>query len=114
MFVSIIYLFLLHNSVSLSHESALLPEKKTMPNCNEQQEFLVEAIETSPVCDLGEGPHWHLDQSSLYYVDAFMGFIHRYQLNENRHSKVNLGDIVTIVIPILNDNHLLISLRNKV
>jgi len=67
-----------------------------------------------PACDLGEGPHWLQSTSSLYYVDAFAGFIHRYQVKEKKHSKVNLGDLVTIVIPIEGSDQLLVSLRNKV
>lgn len=96
-------------------QTVLLTRGEVSPGVTpmDSDQFVVQTIE-SPVCDLGEGPHWHANQSALYYVDAFMGYIHRYQVKENKHSKVNLGDLVTIVIPIENDSHLLVSLRNKV
>ena len=75
----------------------------------------VNPVDVSPVSDLGEGPHWDADQKALYYVDAFVGDVHRYDLQRNVDEKVNLGDLVTIVIPIENDaDNLLVSLRNKV
>lgn len=80
---------------------------------NNSDNYLCEPV-ASPQSDLGEGPHWNDAKSTLYYVDAFVGDIHRYQVKENKHSKVNLGDLVTIVIPIENSDQLLVSIRNKV
>ncbi|KAI2806338.1 hypothetical protein BLOT_008293 [Blomia tropicalis] len=77
--------------------------------------FVVEAIDQSPVSDLGEGPHWDKSVSSLYYVDAFVGDVHRYETKEGKHSRINLGDLVTIVIPIEGQpDHVIVSLRNKI
>ena len=80
---------------------------------NHSDQFVVEPV-GSPQSDLGEGPHWDEAHSTLYYIDAFVGDVHRYQVKEKKHSKVNLGDLVTIVIPIEGSNQLLVSLRNKV
>nr|XP_046912682.1 putative sugar lactone lactonase YvrE [Dermatophagoides farinae] len=75
----------------------------------------VEPILTTDVSDLGEGPHWNDQNQQLYYVDAFAGYVHRYCPRLNLDVKINLGDLVTIIIPIANDtNHFLISLRNKI
>ena len=112
--MSLIFLFtsgllLLNTALVVVCDQTPTQNATTMNN----DQFVVEPIEGA-ISDLGEGPHWQDSQSSLYYVDAFMGYIHRYQVKENKHSKVNLGDLVTIVIPIENENKLLVSLRNKV
>lgn len=68
--------------------------------------------------ELGEGPHWNEQQSALYFVDAFSGHLHRYEISNgslSKHDQVNLTDLATIVIPIEGDEqNVLTTLRNKV
>lgn len=40
---------------------------------------------------LGEGPHWDVDSQSLYYIDIFGQYIHKYTPSTNIHSKVKIG-----------------------
>lgn len=85
-------------------------------NCTEMNEnFTIEPILSTDICHLGEGPHWDGENQCLYYVDAFKGFIHRFDEKNGLDSKIKLDDIVTIVIPVANEtDSLLVSLRNKV
>nr|XP_027196870.1 regucalcin-like [Dermatophagoides pteronyssinus] len=77
--------------------------------------FTVEPIQITDISDLGEGPYWNDDNQQLYYVDAFAGYIHRYCPQLNLDEKINLGDLVTIIISIDNNtNHFIVSLRNKI
>lgn len=79
------------------------------------ENFIVEPILSTDICHLGEGPHWDGENQFLYYVDAFAGVIHRYDLINDIDSKIKLTDLVTIVIPVSNESDsLLVSLRNKI
>ena len=53
--------------------------------------------------NLGEGPHWEPKSQSLFFVDAFVGRIHRWKSGTNetngRTDEYDLKDLVTIVIP---------------
>ncbi|XP_046575369.1 LOW QUALITY PROTEIN: regucalcin-like [Haliotis rubra] len=49
---------------------------------------------------LGEGPHWDDTTQCLYYVDLFVGDVHRYNAVTGDDSRLNLGDtIASIIIP---------------
>ena len=66
------------------------------------------------VSSLGEGPHWDEKSQVLYHVDAFVGDVWKIDLKNNKSESINLGDLVTIVIPFADGDDLLVSLRNKV
>lgn len=77
--------------------------------------MMAEPLSDSPKADLGEGPHFYAEQNALYYVDAFVGDVHRYDFATNVDESASLGDLTTIVIPIEGEaDNLLVSLRNKV
>lgn len=40
---------------------------------------------------LGEGPHWDIDTQSLYYIDIFGQYIHKYTPSTNTNIKVKIG-----------------------
>lgn len=73
--------------------------------------FKVEPV--GPVLGIGEGPYWDEKNQLLYYVDVFVGDVWKVDLKNNKCESINLGDMITIVIPCENDD-LLVSLRNKV
>lgn len=67
------------------------------------------------VYNLGEGPHWDHKSQSLYFVDAFVGRVIRFNQQTGRTDVLDLKDLVTIVIPFKDSEELLlVSLRNKV
>ncbi|XP_071085153.1 regucalcin-like isoform X1 [Haliotis cracherodii] len=50
--------------------------------------------------DLGEGPHWDDTIQSLYYVDMFVGDVHRYNAVTGEDSRLDLGDsVASVIIP---------------
>lgn len=42
---------------------------------------------------LGEGPHWDVESQSLYYIDIFGQYIHKYTPGTNSNTKVKIGEL---------------------
>lgn len=78
--------------------------------------FQVEIVK-SPKSKLGEGPHWHEETKSLYYVDIYGGSILRYdsKINETFEAKIEGEKIIGFIIPVSNSkNKFAIGLMRRV
>lgn len=67
--------------------------------------YKVEIVESSPICVLGEGPHWDIDRQSLYYVDIYndKDCILRFDYKETRtYSAIVPGHpTIAFIIPVV-------------
>ncbi|CAG2171375.1 unnamed protein product [Oppiella nova] len=62
---------------------------------------------------LGEGPFWDDRTQSLFHVDVFYGDVLQLNVSTGRSQRFNVGNYVSIVIPVLNaPNKLVVSKRN--
>lgn len=55
------------------------------------QTYKVEQVQTAPLSNLGEGPHWDQRRQSLYYNDIYGGMIRRYDFVRNRTYSCTIG-----------------------
>lgn len=66
--------------------------------------YKVEAVESSPISVLGEGPHWDVDRQSLYYIDIYgdKQSISRFGYKENKtYNAIIPGyPVVSFIIPV--------------
>ncbi|RWS20677.1 calcium-binding protein-like protein [Leptotrombidium deliense] len=56
----------------------------------------------TPVCglfNLGEGPHWKQSNECVYFVDAFVGDVCRFDTKSSEVERKRVGGTVTIIIP---------------
>ncbi|XP_017785379.1 PREDICTED: regucalcin-like [Nicrophorus vespilloides] len=59
----------------------------------------IQQIHIAGATELGEGPHWDQRTQSLYYVDIIGKTIHKYTPATEKHSKAQLDENVSIIIP---------------
>jgi gluconolactonase len=48
----------------------------------------------SPLCIMGEGPHWDIERQSLYYNNIYGSSIHRYDFKENKVYNATVGELI--------------------
>ncbi|RWS20708.1 hypothetical protein B4U80_08713 [Leptotrombidium deliense] len=56
----------------------------------------------TPVCgpfNLAEGPHWQEKNGCVYFVDAFVGDVYKFDTNSKALERKQIGGCVTIIIP---------------
>lgn len=55
--------------------------------------YKVEVVPTSPLSEIGEGPHWDADTQSLYYVDIYgtEASVLRYDYKEKKIYYATIG-----------------------
>lgn len=62
------------------------------------------AYNIEKVCEsvhLGEGPFWDADTKSLYYVDIFDSYVHKYTPSTNTDTKAYVGKLKIIYCSIM-------------
>lgn len=66
--------------------------------------YTVEAVESSPISVLGEGPHWDIERQSLYYNDIYgdKQSISRYDYTENKtfNAVIPGHPVISFIIPV--------------
>ncbi|XP_054167160.1 putative sugar lactone lactonase YvrE [Oppia nitens] len=77
------------------------------------------SLTVEPISDtkyhLAEGPFWDHKHQNVYFVDAFVGDIHQFDIKNSKTKTYQLKDLVTIVIPYEdNSDILLITLSNQI
>ena len=45
-------------------------------------------------CALGEGPVWNEETQTIFWLDITQNLIHRYNINQQKHSSFNVGEMV--------------------
>lgn len=50
-------------------------------------------------CELGEGPVWDANGSTIFWLDIVKGEIHQYALNTNLHATFSVGEMIGSIAP---------------
>ncbi|XP_017785355.1 PREDICTED: uncharacterized protein LOC108568659 [Nicrophorus vespilloides] len=73
----------------------------------------IQQLHNAGATELGEGPHWDQQTQSLYYVDIFEKTINKYTPATESHSKAQLDEHVSVIIPKDREPHKFIVTMNR-